>query len=278
MKTLIWLLLGTFLATAEPVADIVYARPGGTELKLDLEVPEGTAPAPLVIMLHGGSWSSGSRDEFTAPELVENGIAVATVDYRLAPDYRFPSNIQDVKAAIRFLRAHAGEYRLDPNRFGLWGSSAGGHLAALAALSGPSAGWDVGENLNQSSAVQAVVDWFGPTHFLGLETAPERPRQLVVNAFGSDPLVWRQGSPLFLVHAGAPPFLIMHGRNDRLVPLEQSETLNNSLKQAGVTSDLVIVENAGHGFRPDGGTPSPAGAALRQRVVQFFLGVLGRST
>ena len=273
MKQILLALLLVAAAAAEPrhIPDLVYSRAGGQELMLDLELPETTVtPVPVVLMLHGGSWSSGSRADFTSPELVENGFAVATIDYRLAPDFKFPSNIQDVKAAVRFLRAHAGEYQLDKNRFGAWGSSAGGHLVALLGLAGPAAGWDVGENLDQSSAVQAVVDWFGPTHFLGLDSAPTSSRETVARAFGNDSLVWRQGSPLFMVHTGAPPFLIMHGRRDKLVPLHQSQILHDSLTQAGGSSRLVVVENAGHTFRPDGGSPEPSEPKLRQQVVKFF--------
>jgi acetyl esterase/lipase len=273
MKRGFWVCLLVAAAWAEPrqIKDLVYSSAAGQELKLDLELPESSSRStPLVLMIHGGSWSSGNRWDFTSPELVENGFAVATVDYRLAPDFQFPSNIQDVKAAVRFLRAHAADYQLDKNRFGAWGSSAGGHLVALLALAGPAAGWDVGDNLDQSSAVQAVVDWFGPTNFLGLDSAPASSRETVARAFGNDSLRWRQGSPLFMVHKGAPPFMIMHGRRDKLVPLQQSQVLHDSLTQAGVVSRLVVVENAGHTFRPDGGAPEPSEPKLRQQVVRFF--------
>ena len=272
MKSFVWAALMLSVATAEPrqINDLVYSRGGGQEQVLDLEVPDTATPAPLVLMVHGGSWSSGSRGDFTSPELVESGIAVATIDYRLAPEALFPSNIEDVKSAVRFLRAHASEYHLDKSRFGAWGSSAGGHLVDLLALAGPAAGWDVGDNLNESSAVQAVVDWFGPTSFVNLEMAPTSSRETVIRAFGKDSLIWRQGSPLFMVHAGAPPFLIMHGRQDKLVPFRQSELLHDSLLRAGVPCQLVVVENAGHNFRPEGGTPSLSESRLRQQVVKFF--------
>lgn len=270
MRSLVILLALTAMVAAEP-RELVYAQSEGQELRLDLDLPEeASGPFPLVMMIHGGGWSSGSRANFFSPELVEQGFAVASIDYRLAPDARFPAFIQDVKSAIRFLRAHAAEYRLDSNRFGLWGSSAGGHLAVLAALAGPGAGWDVGENLNVSSEVQAVVDWFGPTTFQGLENASESARQTVHQAFGSDSLVWRQASPLFLVHRGAPPFLIMHGRQDKLVPFGQSQVLYDSLKQAEVSVQLVPVDHAGHDFKPVEGNPEPSPPKLRQQVFDFF--------
>ena len=269
------LAFGAALASAEP-REVVYAQPAGQQLKLDLDLPEeAPTPVPLVIMVHGGSWSHGERQNFTCPELVEAGIATATIDYRLAPDSRFPANIQDVKSAVRFLRAHAHEYHLDPNRIGLWGSSAGAHLSVLAALSDKSAGWDVGDNLDTSSAVQAVVDWFGPTSFQGLEGAPASSRNTVIQAFGSDSLIWRQASPLFLVHKGAPPFMIMHGRQDKLVPFSQSQLLFDSLRQAEVPAQLVAVDHAGHDFKPVEGNPEPSPPRLRQRVVDFFRRTFG---
>ncbi|MBS2036096.1 alpha/beta hydrolase [bacterium] len=270
MRFWVFCLALTASLAAEP-RELIYAQPEGQELRLDLDLPEeGDGPFPLVMMIHGGSWSSGSRTNFFSPELVEQGFAVASIDYRLAPDSKFPAFIQDVKSAIRFLRAHSGEYRLDPARFGLWGSSAGGHLAVLAALAGPSAGWDVGDNLNVSSEVQAVVDWFGPTTFQGLENASESARETVHRAFGGDSLIWRQASPLFLVHRGAPPFLIMHGRQDRLVPFSQSQSLFDSLRQAEVSAQLVPVSHAGHDFKPVEGNPEPSPPKLRQQVFDFF--------
>ena len=259
------LALGTLSAPAREIHDLVYAAPGGHQLILDLDLPdEVKEPVPLVIMIHGGGWSSGTRTAFTAPELVEEGFAVAT------SEFQFPAHIQDVKAAIRFLRVHAAEYHINPDRIGLWGSSAGAHLAVLSALSGPSAGWDVGENLGVSSDVQAVVDWYGPTTFQGLENAPESSRNTVRQAFGNDSLVWRQASPLFLVHRGAPPFLIMHGLQDKLVPFSQSQLLYDSLRQAEVSARLVPVSHAGHDFRNVEGSAEPSPVKLREQVFDFF--------
>ncbi len=265
------LAFGLHSALAKELHDLVYAAPDGHELRLDLDLPdEIKKPVPLVIMIHGGGWSSGSRSSFTAPELAEEGFAVATIDYRLSPEFKFPAHIQDVKAAIRFLRSHAAQYQINPDKIGLWGSSAGGHLAVLSALSDKSAGWDVGDNLGVSSAVQAVVDWFGPTTFQGLENAPESSKNTVRQAFGNDSLVWRQASPLFLVHRGAPPFLIMHGLQDKLVPFSQSQSLYDSLRQAEVSAQLVPVSHAGHDFRNVEGNAEPTPARLRQQVFDFF--------
>lgn len=268
---LLALAFGTVSASALEVHDLVYASPDGHEVVLDLDLPdEIKEPVPLVIMIHGGGWSSGSRTSFTAPELVEEGFAVATIDYRLSPQFQFPAHIQDVKAAIRFLRSRAAQYHINPDRIGLWGSSAGGHLAVLSALSSKAAGWDVGDNLGVSSDVQAVVDWYGPTTFQGLENAPDSSKNTVRQAFGNDSLIWRQASPLFLVHKGAPPFLIMHGLQDKLVPFSQSQLLYDSLRQAEVSARLVPVSHAGHDFRNVDGDAEPGATKLRQQVFDFF--------
>ncbi|MBN9413941.1 hypothetical protein ABS71_21250 [bacterium SCN 62-11] len=265
------LAFGMLSASAKELHNLVYSTPDGHENVLDLDLPEeGAGPFPLVIMIHGGGWSSGSRENFTAPELVEDGFAVATIDYRLAPEFKFPAYIQDVKAAIRFLRSHAAQYQLNPDKVGLWGSSAGAHLAVLAGLSDKPGPWDVGENLEVPSNVQAVVDWFGPTSFQGLENASESAKNTVKQAFGDDSLLWRQASPLFLVHRGAPPFLIMHGLQDKLVPFSQSEQLYGSLRAAEVSAKLVPVQHAGHDFRNVEGTAEPSQPKLRQQVFDFF--------
>lgn len=254
---------------AEPrhLADVVYGRADGRELQLSLDIPDRVTNPPLVVMVHGGGWSGGSRHEFTSPELVENGFAVATVDYRLSPDVMFPAHIQDVKAAVRFLRAHAGEYGVDARRVGAWGSSAGAHLVSLLALAGPEAGWDVGANLEQSSAVQAVVSWFGPSDFSAMDVALPQAKGYVLHAFGEDPALLRQASPVEWVHRGAPPFLFMHGELDSLVPPAQSLRLAEALSALGVPAEVLIVRGAGHSWH---GNPAPPVEQLRARAVRFF--------
>ena len=147
--------------------DIPYV-PGGHELqRLDLYLPEADKSArPLVIWVHGGGWNSGSKDGCTARWLVEYGYAVASINYRLSTHAIYPAQIEDCKSAIRFLRAHASEYGIKPDRIGAWGASAGGHLVALLGTTGDIRDFDTGTNLDQSSKVQCVVDWFGPTDFL----------------------------------------------------------------------------------------------------------------
>jgi hypothetical protein len=155
--------------------DLTYVENGHERHKLDLFVPEkADAPLPLIIWVHGGGWQNGSKDG--GPPLrngyTERGYAVASINYRLSGHATFPAQIEDCKAAIRWLRAHAAEYRLDARRFGVWGSSAGGHLVALLGTSGEVKEFDVGAHLDQSSRVQAVCDYYGPMDFTVFVTKP----------------------------------------------------------------------------------------------------------
>ena len=255
------------------LADVTYCRLGGVDLKMDAYLPEDRSqPAPVVVYVHGGGWAAGDkRNGPTAAEttaLMQNGFAVFSVNYRLAPEFLFPAMIQDVKCAIRSIRAHAADFNIDPDHIGVWGASAGGHLASLAGTADESAGFDVNQYLDYSSRVQAVVDMFGPTDL----TAPMTTNQqlaLLVNAF--PPNLYAAGSPVTYVSPDDPPFLILHGDRDELVPVEQALILYNRLSEQGVPAKLVIVQNAGHGFNPVGGTPDPDPAQISQMVLDFFL-------
>ncbi len=249
-------------------------------LTMDLYLPANTTGAtPAVLYMHGGGWTKGSKSSGVGldfiPELVTRGSLVAAIDYRLAPEYQFPAQIEDGMCAVRFLRAHAADYNLDPDRIGAIGGSAGGHLVALlgtmadasAPFSQTSGGWD-----GVSSRVQAVVDLFGPSD-LGamLQDAPSR--QTAQQVFGtSDPnsAVLAQASPVSYISPDDPPFLILHGEKDTLVPPSQSQELYDKLQAAGVPATLVLVKNAGHGLAPTGGAIIPTRAELVQRVADFF--------
>jgi acetyl esterase/lipase len=158
------------------VPDLEYARPGGKPLLLDLYLPEKAAgKLPLIVWVHGGAWRAGSRKGTPAPALVPRGYAVASIEYRLSQEAVFPAQIQDCKAAIRWLRAHAKEHGLDPDRFGAWGPSAGGHLVALLGTAGDAKELEGSDGpAGQSSRVQAVCDWFGPTDFLQIGKFPSQ--------------------------------------------------------------------------------------------------------
>jgi len=250
--------------------DVTYCTMDGIALKLDIYYPDSASLWPVTIYVHGGGWSSGDKAKgagaLEIPALQSAGFLVVAINYRLAPENPFPAMIEDAKCAVRYLRTHADEYNLDPNRIGVWGGSAGGHLVNLLGTTDESAGFDVGEYLAQSSRVQAVVDMFGPTDLtVQFEGGYEGASRVFA---GFDAAL---ASPVTYVTPDDPPFLLFHGDSDPLVPIEQSRILLAALQAAGVPVELVIVENAGHGFKPEEGkTISPSRQEIAQRVVEFF--------
>jgi acetyl esterase/lipase len=256
--------------------NVVYRTVNGTAVKMDIYFPRtmGDDPLPIVVYVHGGGWIAGNKNtdvgQLDIVGLVDNGYIAASIDYRLAPDYRFPAQIEDAKCAIRFLRANAEKYHLDPNKVGVFGSSAGGHLVALMGVTDQSAGFDVGEYLDQSSRVQAVVDLYGPTDMsiLSNNAFTASVRMAVFGTLDTDVLLW--GSAVSYVSSDDPPFLIMHGDKDNVVPLNQSVTLYEMLVAAHVPAQLVIVHNAGHSWEPVGGTIDPSRTEITQLIVDFF--------
>jgi acetyl esterase/lipase len=232
--------------------NVTYAAVDGQELKMDLYYPTAGGPWPGLVFVHGGGWSEGDKAPlpFVPPHA---GLLVASINYRLWPAYRFPAMIEDVKCAIRSLRAHAAEYNLDPGRIALIGHSAGGHLVALAGLVAESAGWDSGPYPDQSSRVQAVVVMSGPTDLAC--KFPDWVNELKEKVFGADHFA--SSSPVTYARPDAPPFLIIHGEADEAVPAEQAQRLDTALTQAGARSQLLLVKNAGHGFEPVSGPVSP---------------------
>jgi acetyl esterase/lipase len=225
--------------------------------KLDLYVP-AKPTGPLLVWIHGGGWRSGSKANPPGVAMVAQGYAFASVEYRFSQTAIFPAQIEDCKAAIRWLRAHATEYGYDPQRIGAWGASAGGHLVALLGVTGQVKDFDVGENLDQSSTVQCVIDWFGPADFPAydpeLPTAAvkrENPDSLIAHLLGgpvSQKLeLAKRASPVTWVTRDAAPMLIMQGTNDPLVPLDQSQRLAEKLKAAGAAVTLEVIEGAAHG-------------------------------
>lgn len=254
--------------------DLIYCTPGGIPQKLDLYLPTSAQrPWPAVVYVHGGGWRAGDKVEVLGgPEpvaLTARGYLVASVNYRLAPQYKFPAQIEDVKCAVRFLRANAGPLGLDPARIGAIGGSAGGHLAALLGLTDASAGFDQGDYPDQSSRVQAVVDLFAPTDLTYI--ASYTP--ITFGVFGADPAqvvpVMARASPITYVGPANPPFLIMHGDQDHTIPLSQSLALFDRLRSAGSLVSMVTVRNAAHGFVPTGDM-APSRAQVAQLIADFF--------
>jgi acetyl esterase/lipase len=222
-------------------------------LALDLYTPAGTPPFPVVVWIHGGSWVSGVRDIFPghpALRLRDRGYAVATIDYRLVPEGFFPAQAHDCKAAVRWLRGNADRYGLDRNRVAAWGASAGGHLAALLGTSGAIVALeDLGQgSAGESSRVQAVVDWFGPTDYRLADAEQQLTAALLLGC-----PIWvcpdkaELASPVSHVDGSDPPFLIQHGTADQVVPLEHSDRLHGELLAAAVRSTFTRLEGAGHG-------------------------------
>ena len=243
----------------------------------------GTAPHPVAVMVHGGGWEHGDAGPSNRLSPVESGLVgrgfvVASLNYRLAPQYVWPAQIEDVKCAIRYLRANAATYGIDTTRIGAWGGSAGGHLVSMLGTAGPSAGYDVGQYLDQSSAVQAVVDEWGPADLTAPGWGPAAS-QVITQVFGVTPgqpsSVLRAASPVTYVSANDPPFLIIQGEADSTVPASQSQEFAAVLKSAGVPETLLLVRNAGHGLKPAGGLPAPSRTEVNQMIVAFFTKQLG---
>jgi len=236
--------------------NLAYVSHGHERQKLDVYVPANVAgEAPLLVWIHGGAWKEGSKENCPAVGMVDKGWVVASLNYRFTQHAIFPAQLEDCKAALRFLRAHAADYHIDKTRVVVWGASAGGHLVALLGVTGKTREFDVGENLEQSSAVSCVIDWFGPTDFLhwgaGSVIKPQNKDDVIAKLFGgpvSEHLeLAGKGSPITWVSKDSAPILIMHGDKDPLVPLQQSETFAAALEKAGVPCVLKVYPGQGHG-------------------------------
>ena len=258
--------------------DITYCTAGGVALKMDVYFPYALEdrPWPVAVFVHGGGYTSGDKKSVGVGggQLRDRGYLLASVNYRLAPQYKWPAQIEDVKCAVRFLRANAAAYNIDPNRIGAWGDSAGGHLVALLGLTGPDAGFEgSGGYAGQSSRVRAVVDEYGPTDFttynLG-DYGADLLQFILGTTRAKAPEVLKHASPVTYVSRDAPPFLIIQGDRDRIVPPAQSQELYDRLKDAGAPATLLVVRNAGHGFVPVGGSISPSILEIGKAVADFF--------
>ena len=237
--------------------DLAYVPNGHEREKLDLYLPAGAdkaaTPLPLIVWIHGGGWEAGSKDRPPALPLVADGYALASINYRLSQHAVFPAQIEDCKAAIRWLRANSKKYNYDPNRIGVFGASAGGHLVALLGTTADVKDFDnCGGNADQSSGVQCCVDWFGPTDFMHIGNELDKPDSPVSKLLGGPVKEHKdlaaKASPVTYVNKNAAPFLIMHGDKDPLVPIHQSEELEAALKKAGVEVTFQAIAGAGHGF------------------------------
>jgi uncharacterized protein (TIGR03437 family) len=251
-------------AVAPSFTNLDYAGKGNARQMLDLWVPQGDGPFPVIVWIHGGAFRAGSK---ASPppfpdRLMARGFAFASIGYRLSTEAQWPAQIQDVKAAIRFLRANAERYKLDANHFGVVGASAGSHLAAMLGTSGGVTLWDTPDmpNAGVSSRVQAVVDQFGPLDFGQMDamqmpscsagttsTASSPESALLGCTIGTCPEKTREASPITYVDANTPPFLLAHGSNDCNISPEQSRLMAETLVRAGHHPIFRVIPGAGHG-------------------------------
>jgi len=242
------------------LSDLLYVPGGNAEQTLDLYLPTHLhGPFPLIIWIHGGSWQYGSKADTVPVDFLPDGYAVASINYRLVPRHIFPSQIYDCKAAVRFLRANAAKYNLDPQRFCAWGYSAGGQLATLLGTSANVRNLEGKEgNARTSSTVQLVVDFSGPSDFLTMQSQSPPGDMLDHNAASSvesmyigealqlDPALTAAASPVTYIHSGEAPVLIMQGDQDQTVPYGQSLELQRLLHKGRVPVMLVPITGAGH--------------------------------
>ncbi len=236
--------------------DIVYAEREGVQLKTDLFVPIATPPAngfPAVIALHGGAWCTGSKRDMTWAGylLAQRGMVVACVGYRLAPQFRYPSQLNDCQAAVRWLRENASNWNINPEHITAFGISSGGHLALLLGLRGEVIG-------GVSSAVKKVVALFPPTDLTAeyYRESAKNPLPLMPNyllnflgtTYEDNPDLWRDASPIYHVHANAAPCFIIQGKKDSLVPVDQAIRFAEAMRKAGGKVTLVLIDGLGHGY------------------------------
>lgn len=249
--------------------NIEYANLGDVSLRLDAHVPPGPGPHPAAIIVHGGGWVGGDRRLSVQPlfaPLEQAGFAWFSISYRLAPQYLFPAPIDDVQRAVRWVRDNAREYNVDPQRIALIGESAGAHLAAMAAL-------------RDSEAVKAVVAFYPPTDLVDLARSstllPPALKQAVRDDVRGQFLLMLLGemSPISHVKPGMPPFLLVHGTADTVVPYQQSVKLCRRMQDVGAACDLVTVEGARHGFRS--WVAGPAREAYTRLMTEWLRDKLG---
>lgn len=235
---------------------IEYANPNNQHLQLDLaRPPEGGGPFPAVLCIHGGGFRAGKREGWDGmcKDLAGRGFVAVTVTYRLAPKYQFPAAVEDCKAAVRWLRLNAARYHIDPEKIGVLGDSAGGHLTQFLAVTGNVHDFDGDQNPGPSSAVQCAVSYYGPCDFTkSYGKSVDAAEVLPLFLGGNLQTAWHRhilASPLYWVTPDAPPMLLLQGTDDKFVNYEQAVLMRDRLKAADVEVELVTLQGAGHGFK-----------------------------
>jgi acetyl esterase/lipase len=248
--------------------DIAYSKVGSRELKLDIARPaEGDGPFPAVLVIHGGAWRQGNKADVRPilPQFVEHGFVAISPEYRFCPQNAFPAQIHDVKAAVRWLKVNAKKYRIDPDRIGAMGFSAGGHLAMMLGLTSPNDGLEGDVSAGApDSRVKAVVNYFGPTD-LAAKDIPDICKPWVKDFLGGSPQdrpdAAAKASPLTFVSKDDAPVLTFQGTKDSLVPYTQAIKLADAMSSAGVPGRVELILGADHGW---------AGAEMARTVNETF--------
>lgn len=228
--------------------DVVFASPEGIDLRLDLFLPEDKRHAPVVLCIHGGGWISGDKSDchIVANELARRGYAAACPDYRLAPLYTYPAAVQDVRAAVRFLRERGAEFGIDSSKVAAFGNSAGGHLSAFLALSP-----DPVERSDASVNIAGLTDLTNPSE-QHAEIAWDFLQQFLGAPYQGNEERWIEASPLHNIRPDAAPVANIHGTLDEVVNPSQSVRFHEALRKAGVPSELLLLPGEGHSFTPSG--------------------------
>jgi acetyl esterase/lipase len=243
--------------SARELKNLTYATVNGKPLALDIHLPAGVRNPPLVVWVHGGAWSAGNKDNYP-PELVAKGFALASLDFRQTTEARFPANVHDIKAGIRFLRAKAAEYGYRADRIAIAGASSGGHLAALVGVTAGNKALEgsVGDFASQSSSVQAIVSYFGASNLNSI-LAQSTPfglnvrRPALERLLGALPENAKElatlASPVAHVDASDPALLLFHGDQDPQMPINQSHELQGAYRKLGLDVDFHVLHGAAHG-------------------------------
>lgn len=268
--TISLLFLFSFTAHARMLKNVVYGHAGGIELTLDASIPDGAGPFPAAVLVHGGGWVAGDKQEYITyifEPLSKAGFAWFSINYRLAPQYKFPAPADDVLQAIRYVRENASKYNIDAQRIALIGESAGGHLVSYVGARYPGTG------------VAAVVSLYGIHDFItaAMEWKPF-PHE-VLDLFGikqvnaeTAPLLIK-ASPVIYVSKNLPPFLLIHGSKDEDVPYDQSVEMCDRMKQVGARCDLITVPGAPHGM--DHWEPHPEWQRYKKAMVDWLEKTMG---
>jgi acetyl esterase/lipase len=245
-------------AAATKLVDLEYAKAGEISLKLDLYLPLDAKKSTLIVWVHGGAWRKGSKDSVSIESLVEKGYSIASIDYRLTPVAPFPANVHDIKAAIRFLRAHADRYGYDKEKIVVSGSSAGAHLAALVGVTNghPNLEGKVGDHLDESSNIAAIVDFYGASNLTTI-LKQSTPHGLSVREPALDLLIGghpetvpemaKLASPVFHVDASDPPLLLIHGDQDPQMPINQAHEIHGAYKKLSLPVSFEVIHGGAHG-------------------------------